>query len=174
MPLPAGARIERFCPQSHAHEIGPLTRLLHEAYAELAKGGMRYLATHQPPEVTKDRLGAGEGYLAYFENILAGTITLRAPDPLSTCAYYRRPGVFFFSQFGVGPAFQGQGLGTALMDFVEARAASLNATELALDTSERASHLIALYSRRGYRLVDHTQWEGVNYRSVIMSKALAP
>ncbi len=172
MPLPAGARIERFCPQSHAQEIEPLTRLLHEAYAELSRRGMRYLATHQPPEVTKERLAAGEGYLAFFQDRLAGTITLRAPDPLSTCSYYRRPGVFFFSQFGVSPAFQGQGVGAALMDLVEARAASLGAAELALDTSERADHLIALYERRGYRLVDHTQWEGVNYRSVIMSKAL--
>lgn len=172
MPLPAGLRFEPFCPISHAHQIEPLTRLLHEAYRPLAEGGMRYLATHQPPETTRERLLQGESYLAFLENVLAGTITLRAELPESDCAYYRRPGVFSFSQFGVKPALQGYGLGAALMDLVEKRARERGAKELALDTSERAEHLIALYAKRGYRHVDYAQWEGVNYRSVIMSKIL--
>jgi len=46
------------------------------------------------------------------------------------------------------------------------------AGEVALDTSEHASHLIALYTRRGYRFVEHVRWDTVNYRSVVLSKAL--
>jgi DNA-binding winged helix-turn-helix (wHTH) protein len=44
--------------------------------------------------------------------------------------------------------------------------------ELALDTAETADDLIAFYTRRGYRFVDHVRWDAVNYRSVVLSKRL--
>lgn len=44
---------------------------------------------------------------------------------------------------------------------------------LALDTSERALHLIALYQAKGYRFVEHITSPDVNYRSVILAKVLA-
>jgi len=49
---------------------------------------------------------------------------------------------------------------------------SSGATELALDTSEGADHLIAWYERKGFRFVEYAQWKGKSYRSVIMSKML--
>ncbi len=58
------------------------------------------------------------------------------------------------------------------MKLAEDRAVASGATELAIDISEGAAHLISWYSRRGYRLVDYAQWEGKTYRSVILSKAL--
>jgi len=58
------------------------------------------------------------------------------------------------------------------MDHVESVAKQDGVTELALDTSEKAEHLIRYYTRRGYRFVEHTQWPDVNYRSVIMTKTL--
>ncbi|MEJ7735308.1 MAG: GNAT family N-acetyltransferase [Polyangiaceae bacterium] len=48
------------------------------------------------------------------------------------------------------------------------------ARELALDTAEPAAHLIALYTRLGYRSVDHQTGADVNYRSLIMSRYLYP
>ena len=46
-------------------------------------------------------------------------------------------------------------------------------TELALDTSENATHLIALYEKWGYTQVATHDWRpGVNYLSVVMSKRL--
>lgn len=56
------------------------------------------------------------------------------------------------------------------MNLVEARAAETGAVEIALDTAEPATHLVAWYGRRGYRLIEHAQWGHTNYRSVIMSK----
>ena len=46
--------------------------------------------------------------------------------------------------------------------------------EIALDTCEDAESLISYYEKRGYRFVEHVQWDPkiVNYRSVVMSKSL--
>lgn len=59
-----------------------------------------------------------------------------------------------------------------LLSLVEQRARELNVRMLALDTSEHATHLIALYEAKGYAFVEHIQWRDVNYRSMIVAKPL--
>ena len=88
--------------------------------------------------------------------------------------HYERPGVAAFGQYAVDPAFKGRGIGAQLLELVEQRARAAGAAELALDTSEHAADLIALYERKGFRFVEHAQWRDVNYRSVVMSKELRP
>ncbi len=162
----------QFNASEHLHFVEPLTNLLHEAYAPLAAKGMKYLATHQPPSKTLERLSAGESYLAFSESELIGTVTLYRERPHSRCEYYQKSGVFSFGQFAIQRALQGQRIGSKMMDLVEARAKELGAQELALDTSEHAQDLIAMYEKRGYRLVGYTQWDVTNYRSVILSRTL--
>ena len=58
------------------------------------------------------------------------------------------------------------------MDTEDLRAAESGAEEIALDTAEEASHLASWYERCGYRFVEHAQWLGKTYRSVIKSKAI--
>jgi len=86
--------------------------------------------------------------------------------------WLERPDVAHLGQFAVDPDLQKLGLGARLMDTVEMRARSQNAKEIALDTAEPAAHLIAWYSRRGYRFIEYARWRGKKYRSVIMSKTL--
>lgn len=151
-----------------------LTALIHAAYAPLAAAGMRYWATHQTVEDTAERCGRGESWVAELDGRLVGTITLQGPTATSGCAWYDRPEVAKFQQLCVDPALKGSGLGAAMMDLVERRAAELGAGELALDTSEHAHGLIGLYQRRGYRLVGHVDYRPkVNYRSVVLSKSLS-
>jgi GNAT superfamily N-acetyltransferase len=78
------------------------------------------------------------------------------------------------SQFAVEPGFQGRGIGGRLLDHAEARARHLGAAQVALDTAEGAAHLIRLYAARGYRHVGTVRWDVTNYKSVVMSKGLAP
>jgi len=146
--------------------------MLHRAYAPLATRGMRFYASHQPPEKTLERLERGESCLILSGLRPVATVTLYKPDPLSDCDYYRKPKVYAFGQFAVDPAWQGRGLGRQLLDWTESRARELGAQELALDTSEGAHELIALYHSRGFRLVSRTRWASVNYDSVVMAKAL--
>jgi GNAT superfamily N-acetyltransferase len=153
-----------------ADDVALLTDLLHRAYAPLAARGLRFMATHQTPATTLRRIEGGACYLAERAGQLAGTITFRPAAATGGCLFYDRPDVASFGQFAVDPAVQHVGIGSALLTFVERRAAEAGTAELALDTAEPAADLIAFYARRGYRIVGHAQWQDVNYRSVIMSK----
>ena len=152
--------------------VTDITALLHAAYAGLAARGFRYVASHQDDDVTRRRLDGGTALLVEREGRLIATVTLYAPRPDAFVPWYRNPGVFYFGQFGVLPSEQGGGIGGRLIDELEARALAAGAAELALDTAEGASHLVAWYSRRGYRFVEHVTWPVTNYRSVVLSKRL--
>jgi GNAT superfamily N-acetyltransferase len=54
----------------------------------------------------------------------------------------------------VDPARQNEGIGTALLNFAEARARALGHRELRLYTNERMTENLAYYPARGYREVD--------------------
>lgn len=166
--------IKPFLEPNHLHLIPELTELLHEAYRPLLEKGLRYLATHQPPETTLQRLRKGHAFLAFDGEQLIGTITLVCSSGTEDCEWYRRPDLFYFTQFAVRPEYQGRGLGKKLMDFVEEFAERQGAREIALDTSEHAHELINMYRGRKYEHVAHVKWSMTNYRSVILSKELRP
>jgi GNAT superfamily N-acetyltransferase len=150
-----------------------LTTLLHQAYAELGAMGFRYKAVDQSVEVTRERIARGNCYVALQAGVLVGTAMLNLPGrhyPGSD--WYERPDVAVLSQFAVKPRVQRCGWGSKLILHLEARAKELGAAELAIDTAEGATHLVALYERRGYRHVGFAQWPHTNYRSVVLSKRL--
>ncbi|HEV7345582.1 MAG TPA: GNAT family N-acetyltransferase [Devosia sp.] len=153
--------------------IPELTQLLHRAYARLADMGLRYMATHQSDEVTLERARSGECWVAVLNGEVVGTILFKSADRTRGSAWLDRPEVASLGQFAVAPELQGAGLGGRLMDLVEQRGSDTGAEEIALDTAEPATHLVGWYGRRGYRLIEHAQWQHTNYRSVIMSKRLA-
>ena len=154
--------------------LSELTTLLRAAYADLGALGFRYVATYQDESVTRRRLERGFPLVVELAGRLIGTVTLYPPRPDAHPAWYRRPDVYYFGQFGVLPEFKGQGIGCRLMQEVERRARERGAGHLALDTAEGAAHLIAWYERCGFQFVEHVQWQVTNYRSVVMSKALGP
>lgn len=166
-PSPSRAELRRI---GVADPIAELTTLLHRAYAGLAAMGLRYMATHQSDAVTRDRAGSGECWIALADDAIVGTILFKDNGRTSGSPWLDRPGIASLGQFAVAPEWQGAGLGARLMDLAERRAAETGAEEIALDTAEPAAHLVALYRRRGYRLIEHVQWSHTNYRSVIMSK----
>jgi GNAT superfamily N-acetyltransferase len=160
---------------SEHDSVEALTELLHRAYSALGAMGFRYKAVDQTAETTRRRISKGECYVAIRGDAVVGTAlllppTFRAPH----CEWYDRTGVAVLGQFAVEPSFQRQGLGSRLIRHVETRALELGAEELSIDTSEGATHLIALYHRRGYRHVGFAQWAHTNFRSVLLSKRLVP
>ena len=151
-----------------------MTELLHAAYAQLGAMGFNYTAVDQTEEVTRKRIARGDCLVAVdADGTLVGTIMLHAPGRSSGCPWYERPEVASIGQFGVSPNRQAGGLGIRLLREAERLAIASGALELALDTSEGADHLIAWYKRQGFRFIEHAQWDGKTYRSVIMSKTLA-
>ena len=153
-------------------QVAEITGLLHAAYAPLAAAGLRYLATHQDEATTLSRLSKGESYIALEGDHIVGTTSLTAPGQLDHCPLYRDPGVCVFHQFAVRPDRQRCGIGSALLDHVEARALELGADRLACDTAETAHELIAMYLKRGFQVAGHDSWDVVNYRSVLLAKSL--
>jgi len=149
-----------------------LTDLLHRSYRVLAEMNLRYFATHQSVDQTRDRIGNGTCFVAVRDGVIVGTILYRRPGQSRGTPFYERPGVAKVSQLAVEPKLQQQGIATRLIDHAEKTARDDGALELALDTAEQATHLIEWYERLGYRFIEHADWDVTNYRSVVMSKRL--
>lgn len=150
-----------------------LTAMLHRAYAELAGKGLNFTATDQTVETTQRRVESGQTWVAEFDGRLVGTITLYVGVKEWQPRYYARPGVAFFGQFGVDPSARGMGIGVMLHQKVTDLAKELGMQRLALDTSDRAHHLIQLYQSWGYAVVDSHEFGGtINYTSVVMARNL--
>jgi GNAT superfamily N-acetyltransferase len=154
-------------------DLAELTELLHRAYRPLADAGMRFLASHQDEQKTRERIADGECWVATVGTRIVGTIVMYSPTQSHGCPWYERDEVAQFGQFAVEPDMQGHGIGSQLLNHVEQRARETGARELALDTSERATHLIAYYTSRGYWQVETVKWDVVNYSSIVMSKRLS-
>lgn len=152
--------------------IPELTALLHRAYKRLADMGLNFVATYQSDEQTLKRIIKGECFVVTLKDTVIGTVALYKVKKKSQCEWYNRDGVCYFGQFAVEPEYQNLGIGSKLMQFTEDYAANSGYTEIALDTSDKAHHLIDYYNKRGYRFIQHHRWDVVNYRSVVLSKKL--
>ena len=161
-------------PIADGDSIIELTDLLHRSYKRLADMGFRFFASHQTPQQTLERISNGECFVGVNDGALVATITFYPEPHNDGPLWYQRSDVGTFGQFAVEPGLQGSGIGRRLMDHIEAMARRRGLAEMACDTAEGAAHLIAYYSRRGYRFIEHTQWDVTNYRSVVMSKTLIP
>lgn len=160
-------------PWSSDDSYEELTLLLHNAYAELAALGMKFTAVDQSVDTTRRRVDSGRTYIAVKDGRLMGTITLYTNADKFDPSYYFKPGIAHFGQFAVSAEARGLGAGRMLHETAVTEAANLGFSELALDTAETADHLIKLYTKWGYEIVDRHVWGGrINYSSVIMSRRL--
>lgn len=155
-------------------DLVALTELLHRAYAPLGARGLRYVATHQTPDVTAKRLFTGHPLAAELDGRIIGTITVHPPNVESRALTYRDPHTLNFGQFAVEPSFGGRGIGRRLHQAALEHAVAQGARFMALDTAEPATDLIATYGRWGYAIVERVQWRSTNYPSVVMRRPLAP
>lgn len=161
---------------SENDSVEELTNLLHSSYKRLADMGLKFVATYQTSEYTKSFLKNGECFIIKENEMIIATVMyynsffMKEED---APAWYKKDFVSYFGKFAVMPGYQNKGIGGMLMDFLEEYAKSKGKTELALDTSEKALHLIDYYKKRGYRFIEYHQWDVTNYRSVVMSKKLS-
>jgi GNAT superfamily N-acetyltransferase len=158
--------------------ITEITQLLHRAYAEQVRMGLKPLAGRQDDAVTTDRIANSECYLALLREPgsprerIVGVILFDELEKVSFPSYFLRDEVAHFAQFGVDPDLQGCGVGHLLLEVVEARARAMGFKHLALSMAEPDAKLRAFYERRGFAFVEYWQWPYTNYRSCILSKPL--
>src|SRR6185437_600942 len=161
--------IRPFDEQRESYEA--LTALLHRAYRPLGEIGLHYTAVDQGPDVTRRRVAcAAVCWVAYKDGRLVGTMSYY--DRRKAPVWYDRAEVGHFGQFCVDPVEQKTGIGSRLLDAAERHASTDGKRELACDTSEHAAHLLAMYSRLGYRVVGRYDWSATNYQSLVLSKRL--
>jgi GNAT superfamily N-acetyltransferase len=155
-----------------ADSIDAITELLHRAYAPLGAMGLNFTGVDQTREQTERRIGRGVCAVALIGERLVGTILAVGGKPVADCRWYSEPHVARAHQFAVEPELHRRGIGGALMRWAEEWAQLQGYRELAVDTAESAEHLVAFYTRRGFRFIEFAQWPGKRYRSVILSKSL--
>ncbi len=159
-------------PLAATDSFAELTGLLNRAYQAQDERGIYFTAATQDEAATRRRALEGRCFVALDGVRIVGTVTAYDPSTPSECVWYQRAEVWRFGQFGVEPDYQNAGVGSRLMIALEAAARQAGARELALDTAEHATELIAFYQRRGFRPVGDVHWDDVDYRSVVLSKTL--
>jgi GNAT superfamily N-acetyltransferase len=165
-------------PLAPSDSLETITALLHRAYARLAAMGLNYTAVDQSVETTRARFASGQGFVIEDGGALVGCVVVAGPfdeskDPgTRRSPWYLRRDVAHLHQLAVDPAQQGHRLGDRLVDACEAWARERGFRAIALDTAEPAHHLRARYAQMGYAEVDHAQWDGKRYRSLILVKSL--
>ncbi len=166
-----GIAIRRFQLNDSLEE---LTSLLHRAFSSLGRQGLKCTCVNQTVDVTRQRVGLGDCFVAAADRRVVGTITLHGVDRASPVNWYCNPAVASIHQFAVDPSHQGVGVGQALLHTAEDQARCRRYVQLALDTPEPAEHLRAFYGRRGFMQAETTKLSGKAYLSVVLSKAVNP
>jgi len=75
---------------------------------------------------------------------------------------FPKDGHFFLENIAVDPACQGQGVGGALMSFVERQARAAGYEEIRLYTHARMTENLAYYPKLGYEEIDRRSEDGYN------------
>ena len=152
--------------------LDELTSLIHRSFAHLGRLGLNCSSLGQSVEETRRRARRGECFVALSHGQLVGTMTLMRPQLLSNCHWYRRHDVASLHQLAVDPSQQGLGCGKALLEHARAWALDHAYCELALDTPASATHLIAYYASRGFRVVEEVQMLNRPYKSAVLSRTI--
>lgn len=147
-------------------DVPALRKLVNAAYSELADLGLNFTGTYQDEAITRERMLGCDVFLAFYKDVLIGTVAL---------AVETRQGeepVLYLSQFAVAPACKRQGLGRCLLQLADDHARKQGIRRLQLDTAIPAAHLVSLYLREGYEIIDEIHHRGKTYRSYIMEKRI--
>ena len=173
-PEPADApRIIVYRPWQAGDSPEAVTQLLHQSFARLVRMGIPCASGLQPSSQTLTRLQRGASFVAVDADRIVGTISVYAATPASECPLYRDGAVASIHQFAVDPAYQGAGIGDALLRMAECRAKEDGFKFIALDTPGDARHLHRYYLHKGFEFVSMLRFKGRQYASVVLRKALA-
>lgn len=132
--------------------LGRLVRLINDAYATAEEGLWLSGVARTDPDQTSGAIAVGRVLVAHLDGVLAGTIQTQGMDGHDPS----------FGTLAVDAAFNGRGVGSALVQRVELEAAALGAKSMRLEvlvTNPPHPHLERLaswYSRLGYREVGRT------------------
>ncbi|WP_138751253.1 GNAT family N-acetyltransferase [Paenibacillus sinopodophylli] len=125
-------------------------RLLHvvyEAYVTIRELELHWPAAHADLALIQDNITSNECYVLEVDGEIAGTVTLSKGDEVKAITPFP-----FIKWFAVDPAYQGQGIGNKLLNWLEQTVIKekVGAAAVTLATAEKHPWLLAMYERRGY------------------------
>jgi GNAT superfamily N-acetyltransferase len=139
-----------------------LLRLIAAAFEE-------YVGVLDPPSGAHNETIATVG-----RKLASGAAALALVDgEPAGCAFYEphNRNLIYFGRLSVLPRFRNQGIGHALLDYVERRAKDSGAAGVSLGVRLQLPHLLARYERLGYRITRYLTHDGyANPTFVIMEK----
>lgn len=152
-----------------------LTALLNGAYRGLQEMGLNFTAATQDVETTRQRVAEGVCWVVEHDGRVSATMTMSVPPPedirsLSEHAHQSDTG--WLCQVAVGPELRGRAVAKTLFDVACAWATSHDITRIGLDTAAPAAHLVAMYTRWGFKHVEDVHFPGKSYDSAVMTRNL--
>jgi len=132
-------------------DVQAMLEVMRAAFVEYRKVLDPPSAAHaETVETVRRRLGRGRAVVAELQNQIVGF------------AFYevQSDGLFYFSRLSVLPAFRRRGIGLALVEYIEGRAAEANAPGVRLGARVQLPHLVARYEKMGYRITRYMKHEG--------------
>lgn len=158
-----------------AEDAGPLTELLHAAYAELGAMGLNYTAVDQDVETTRARALSGQCWIVELDGLIVGSLTMSLPPAAGLrelTAAARESERAWLNQVAVSPSLRGRGIAADLWRRGRQWAAAQGASSVGVDTAIQAEPLLQLYTSWGFQRVDTVHWPGKTYNSVVMTRPL--
>jgi GNAT superfamily N-acetyltransferase len=89
-------------------------------------------------------------------------------NPVGFAFYEPRGDLVYFGRLSVLPQFRNQGIGGALLEYVEARARQSGAAGVSLGVRLQLPHLVARYQRLGYRITKHMTHAGYDAPTYVL------
>ncbi|MCR8634263.1 GNAT family N-acetyltransferase [Paenibacillus radicis (ex Xue et al. 2023)] len=128
-----------------------LRHVIYEAYVTIRELQLQWPAANANLALVQDNILKNECYVLELDGEIAATLTL-SKEKLNRWNI----DLPFVKWFAVGPEYQGLGLGTELLVWVEETIIrdKLGASALTLATAEKHPWLLAMYERKGYERID--------------------
>ena len=165
-------------PVAARDSFAAITLMLHRAYAGLAAQGLNLTSAEQDEALTRQRAALGQCFVAEVQGTVVGTVTVAGPHGATMAPWdadapwFRAHDTAHLFQFGLDPTWTGRGVGRGLFRACEDWALAQGYAHLALDAAEPAAQLRSFYQHQGFVNVGHVQWQGKNFLSIVMKKAL--
>ena len=149
-------------------DVPRLRVLVNRSYTELGAMGLNFVGVTQDEEITRDRMQGKEIWVIEDKatNELVATIALSVKET-------EEKNMFYIGQFGVLPERKKSGLGSFLIHHSFERAKARGYEIIELDTAIPAHHLVFIYRKFGFEIVEAERRPRPNYPNFLMDASVS-
>ncbi len=150
-------------------DVPAIKQVVNAAYKKLGDMGFNCAGITVDEETILRKMQKRDTYVVTINGKVVGTVSFRVKTWESTGGSR-----LYLTQLAVLPEYQGQHLASYLFDLADDVAREKGQSIIRLDTVAKAKHLVDLYLKKGFHVLREVQWNGRNYKSVIMERDVKP